>query len=129
MRTTVDTQSDKFTEQQLKDISENNDCHIDDPRLMSECKHLQTKFTPISLIHAIMGKVKDSGIGFQQAERKNPEDMKTMLFSYFVNLPSSNIVGFAEEPQKRYAQQRGCQNFLKKLFPEGTTWNDCINIT
>lgn len=60
-------------------------------------------------------------------DRKNPDEAQQMLFSCFVNMPSLNICGQAEESNKKKAQQRACQVFLKNLFPE-STWNQMIEI-
>lgn len=51
-----------------------------------------------------MGKHKNTGINHRSSERKNPEDEKTMLFSFVYSMPELDINGFAEEPSKKLAQ-------------------------
>lgn len=124
---TVEKQEELFSAASLKDIQDNRDAHIDDPNLLSK-RELLGKFTPLSTIHAIKGKQPHLGINEKRTERKNPDDEKSMLFSHFVNMPTRNITGYAEEPTKKLAQQRACQRFLKNLFPPGTSWLEMIRI-
>lgn len=50
-----------------------------------------------------------------------------MLFSCFVKAPTLGFSGYSEEPNKRLAQQRASQKFLKSMFPN-CTWNDMVDI-
>ena len=127
MQDTLANQDELFTKDQLSAIESNTDCHIDDPELLLSKKHLQVKFTPMSTIHAINGKFKECGIAFKQAEKKNPDDPKTMLFSCYVQMAIRDVHSHAEESSKKHAMQRASQKFLKQLFPK-CTWIDMINI-
>ena len=51
-----------------------------------------------------------------------------MLFAYHVHMSSGQHKGFAEEGNKKFAQQRACQTFLKSFFPAGTTWMGMLQI-
>lgn len=75
-----------------------------------------------------MGKVPECNISFKQAEEKNPEDPKSMIFSCLVKLNIRDVSGFSVEPQKQMSKQKGCQLFLKDLFPKNMTWNDMLAI-
>lgn len=89
-------------------------------------------FTPLSTVHAISGKIKNAGITNKDSSRKNPLDGKTMLFSFHYSMPRSDgeepIQGYAEEPQKKTAQQRACQEFLANVFPSGMSWRQMIDV-
>ena len=74
----------------MTEIRTGNDCHIDDPLLLTDKKQLQKNFSPLALINMINAKCKES-IGFQEANRKNPDDTNTMLYSYVVVMPSKEI--------------------------------------
>ena len=88
-------------------------------------------FTPLSTIKAISDKIKNIGITSKYSSRKNPLDGK-VIFSFHYSMPSSEdgepIQGFAEEPTKKMAQQRACQEFLVKVFPPETSWKQMIEI-
>ena len=116
-----------FSQEKLQAISEGKDCHLDDPDLFTSKKHLCEKFTPLSVTHAILGKFPNSGITSSKSERKNPADGASMLFSHIVT-SANGVQGFAEEGNKKLAQQRACQVYEKNLFPKGTTWKDMIEI-
>ena len=103
MQNTLANQEDHFTPEQLACIADNTDCHIDDPELLISKKHLQAKFTPNSCIHAINGKFTECGIALKQAEAKNPDDPKTMLFSCMVKMACRDVTGYAEESSKKLA--------------------------
>lgn len=119
-----------FTESQLARIKSAEDTFIDDPFLMltGREKNFLDKFTPVSAVHAIVGKHKEAGINQKASEHKNSDNMTTMTFCHCVNLPTLGIQGYAEESSKKMAQQKACQNFLKNLFPKGTTWLEMIEI-
>ena len=51
-----------------------------------------------------------------------------MLFAYHVHMSGGQRQGFAEEGNKKLAQQRACQTFLKSFFPAGTTWAGMLQI-
>jgi hypothetical protein len=106
------------------------DTFIDDPFLMltGRDKNLLDKFTPVSSLHAIIGKHKEAGINQKASEHKNPDNMTTMTFCHCVDYPKLGIQGYAEESSKKTAQQKACQKFLKNLFPKGTTWIEMIEI-
>ena len=98
-------QETEFKDDQLKRIKNGQDCFIDDPLLMLNGRErkLLDKFTPNSVIHAILGKHKESGINQKASEHKNSENMTTMTFCHCVNLPTLGIQGYAEESSKKMA--------------------------
>lgn len=100
---TLESQKRYFSAEQLGRIAIGQDCHIDDPELLSSKKHLQGKFSPLQAINAIKGKNPDFGIDIKQSENKNPEDQKTMVFNCFVKLADSKTTGYAEEQSKKLA--------------------------
>ena len=117
-----------FTNEQLQRIAEGKDVHIDDPELFTTKRELMDKFTPLSTTNAIQSKHKDICISRKDSVRKNPENQMTMLYSFYITISTLNIQGHAEEATKKLAQHKACQQFLKNLFPKGTTWNDAIDI-
>ncbi len=67
-------------------------------------KYLLDKFTPVSIVNAILGKHKESGINQKTAEKKNPNDMNQMIFIHYVHMPIHNINAIAEDKSKKLAQ-------------------------
>ena len=128
--TTIKTEQKHFTIFDLDQIAKGLDCHIDDPKLLEPKNPVaeKSKFSPVQVVNTIVSKFPQSGIDMKDVGRKDPDGGQSMLFSYFVNMPSLDICGQADESNKQKAKQRACQVFLKKLFPPDTTWNKMIHI-
>lgn len=121
-------QASFFSEQKREEIAQNLDAYIDDPELLTSKKALIDKFTPMSVINSLKGKIKDHGITSRDGRRKDPATLSTDLFKHTILIERLGVSGTAEEPSKKGAQQRASQLFLKQLFPAGTSWLQMINI-
>ena len=68
----------------------------------------------------------DSKIEMKASERRDPSTNMSALFSHTIKL--GTVVGTSEEAKKKSSQHRACQNFLKRLFRAGTTWQELVDI-
>jgi hypothetical protein len=106
-----------------------SDAKIDDINLVNK-KVLVSKQTPLTLVNQLVAKWKVYGVQIKMNEFWETRDPTTMCSVWHckVGLQDHNLIGHASDCSKNTAKYLATQRFLKKIFPEGTTWSQLLEI-
>lgn len=63
-------------------LDSRGNCPIDDPELLKSNKEIIAEFSPFSAIDCLTGKFKDSGIMVSSSQRRNPNDIHALFFTF-----------------------------------------------